>query len=142
MGGEPGPSVAINKKPVISEVQKEVPSLEVKSSSAQSTIPVQPAKEAFVKKERITTPWVINMSSVVSKQSAIQLLDRIQKDGYNGYITRFKNNDKLWYRVRIGFFPTREDARILGENLSEKYSLHDIWTARASRGEILKNKKN
>jgi uncharacterized protein involved in exopolysaccharide biosynthesis len=139
MGGEPGTSEAINKKPVISEVHKEAPSREVKSLSAQSRPSVAPAQETFLKRDIMKTPWVINMSSVSSKRSAIHLLDTLTKDGYNAYITRFKHKDKLWYRVRIGFFPTKKDAWIRGEDLSGKYFLHDFWIARASRGEILKN---
>jgi uncharacterized protein involved in exopolysaccharide biosynthesis len=134
-------SQAVNNKPVISEVQKEVPSLEVKTFSERSNAPVSPGQEAFLPTESISSPWVINIASFSSKRYAINLLDKIKKDGFNVYITKFKQKDKLWYRVRIGFFPTREYASIVGKDLSERYVLQGLWIANVSRYEALKYKE-
>jgi cell division septation protein DedD len=79
------------------------------------------------------------MHSSLSKGYAVGLLKKIKKDGDDAYLTRFKDNNKNWYRVRVGFFPTRDNALKMGKNLSEKYSLPDFWIDKAPRKEILEH---
>jgi hypothetical protein len=152
-----GPSRSVHTKRIKLEIQDELPYLEVKSFVAQSkpdALAVQKAslqkieklsvlslRKASIQTDIKNPQWAINISSTTSKRNAINLFTKIKKDGYSVYITEFMHMNKLWYRVRMGFFPTIEDARRIGAGLSEKYSFHDYWIVKVSRNEIIKHKR-
>ncbi len=104
-----------------------------------STPSVSPAQKTSIQNDTNKFSWTINISSTISKGNAINLFDKLRKDGYNAYITKFKHKNKLWYRVRIGFFLSREDARKTGDSINKKYVLHNYWIARAPESEIRKH---
>lgn len=54
---------------------------------------------------------------------AVQLVQDLVNDGYYAYLQRTKEEfqKKHWYRVRIGFFKTVEDARYMGEEVYFRY---------------------
>jgi uncharacterized protein involved in exopolysaccharide biosynthesis/uncharacterized protein YgiM (DUF1202 family) len=98
---------------------------------------VAPTVEKRALQRDINNPWVVNMLSSLSKDYAIDFVREMKKDGNDAYVTRFNNKNRDWYRVRVGFFPTRDNALKTGKGLSEKYSLPDIWISKAPRKEIL-----
>lgn len=54
---------------------------------------------------------------------AVQLVQDLVNDGYYAYLQRTKEEfqNKHWYRVRIGFFKTEEEARYMGEEVYFRY---------------------
>jgi uncharacterized protein involved in exopolysaccharide biosynthesis/uncharacterized protein YgiM (DUF1202 family) len=101
---------------------------------------VVPTVEKPVLQRNIKNPWVVHLISSLSKDYAIGLVKEMKRDGNDAYVTRFKNKNRDWYRVRAGFFPTRDNALKTGKGLSEKYSLPDYWITKAPREEILAHK--
>lgn len=63
---------------------------------------------------------------------AVSLLSRLLNDGYYAYLHRTdaKFEGKYWYRVRVGFFKNLEDARTIGEKISEKYQGEDYFSTK------------
>ncbi len=112
------------------------------SSVAIIVTPVVPTKKNLPLQKMNKIPrWAINVSSTPEKDNAINLLDKVNKNGYNAYMTSFNRNNILWYRVRIGFFPTKNDARLIGQDIRKEYSIDDYWIVKASKGEILEHKR-
>lgn len=90
---------------------------------------------------RIKIPlWTINASSTLLKDNATSLKETLKKAGHNVYLTEFKHNNALWYRVRVGFFTNREDAQKIGQILSEKYAINNFWIDQARISEIKEHK--
>ena len=90
--------------------------------------PTKPSKKPGTREEK-RGPWVINVASVQSKANAQQTLDLLKKGGYDAYIDEAQQNGNLWHRVRVGFFPSREEARRAAEELSHKYGIQGPWLA-------------
>ena len=63
---------------------------------------------------------------------AISLLSRLLNDGHYAYLhrTNSKFANKLWYRVRIGFFKNLEDARLTGKKIFEKYKDDEYFASK------------
>jgi uncharacterized protein involved in exopolysaccharide biosynthesis/uncharacterized protein YgiM (DUF1202 family) len=101
---------------------------------------VVPTVEKPAIQKESNNPWVVHLISSISKDYAIGLVKKMKKDGNDAYVTRFKNKNIDWYRVRVGFFPTRDNALKTGKVLSEKYSFPDFWIAKSARQEILAHK--
>ena len=97
-------------------------------------------KPVLQKRTRISR-WAINVFSTTAKDKAITLLDKVKKNGYNAYMTSFNQKNELWHRVRIGFFPTQNDVRMIGQDINKKYSINDYWIVKAPESEILKHKR-
>ncbi|MGI9304748.1 MAG: SPOR domain-containing protein, partial [Gammaproteobacteria bacterium] len=69
--------------------------------------------------------WVVNL------QSSLRPIDTTQVPRLNIfrshrlYTARFKNGDRVWYRLRLGFFDTPEDAHKVMEQLRAYFG--DLW---------------
>ncbi len=130
------PSVSAFREYVVNKIKKD-PAAPIKDISEQKEDdPIAAPAQIAALRTDFNNPWVVNMHSGLSKGYAIGLLKKMKKDGNDAYVTRFKDKTKDWYRVRVGFFPTRENALETGKGLSEKYSLPDFWIARAPRNEM------
>jgi len=97
------------------------PGIPAAPSPKQNKKPGTPAKEG--------RPWAINVASVQSKTNAQHVLDRLKKGGYNAYIDEAQQDGTLWHRVRVGFFPSREEARRTAQEISQSYGLQSPWLA-------------
>jgi cell division septation protein DedD len=54
--------------------------------------------------------WSIQVNSYPDAKSASELIDRLKNKGYNAFVTEANVNGKIWYRVRVGRFASREEA--------------------------------
>ncbi len=99
-----------------------------------------PYSEEDLLQKDLKDQWAINFYSFPKKDDAISLLNKIKVDRYKVYITESNHLSKLWYRVRVGFFPTREEAKKMAGSLSKTYSLNSFWLVKPSRDEILNHK--
>ena len=90
--------------------------------------PTKPSKKPATQ-EKKAGPWVINVASVQSKANAQHVLDRLKKGGYNAYIDEAQQDGTLWHRVRVGFFPSKEEARRTAQEISQSYGLQGPWLA-------------
>ena len=66
--------------------------------------------------------FAIQVASFRKKNKAALFVDSLKKDSYDAYIVASNVPGKgIWYRVRIGDFPTKNEARSLLEEVKAKY---------------------
>lgn len=86
--------------------------------------------------------WVINVASFTRTSDAKRLHNRLTSAGYNTYITQFRKGGILYYRVRVGFYSTKDIAKQKGRAISS--SIRNIgapWVAKPGMDEILSHSK-
>jgi cell division protein FtsN len=69
-----------------------------------------PRSEATESAEAKTRMWSIQVNSYPDAKSANDLIDRLKNKGYNAFVTEANIKGKVWYRVRVGRFASREEA--------------------------------
>ncbi|MGH7927456.1 MAG: SPOR domain-containing protein [Candidatus Binatia bacterium] len=67
------------------------------------------ARESSGAKTTATT-WSVQVNSFPDAKSANELIDRLKNKGYNAFVVEANIKGKLWYRVRVGRFTSREEA--------------------------------
>ncbi len=94
--------------------------------------------EKRVRKEtRRAGTWAVNLTSTGSEKEAREIAAKLRKRGYNSYVTAYRSKEGIvWYRVRVGFFPTRERAGRVAEEIRKKLGLKDYWVVKPSREEV------
>ncbi len=78
--------------------------------------------------------YVVNLDSyerpvVPSRLPRYEVFER-----YLLYSTIYKEGGKTWYRLRLGFFPTREAAQKIVDSMKEAFP--SAWVARVSKKEV------
>jgi len=73
--------------------------------------------------------YVVNILSSPEMEKIISYTVKLIDNGFFTYITGIKVNGKNWYRLRVGFFPTRADARETGQKIKDLLDLSEIWAA-------------
>ncbi len=140
---KPVPVKRVDKAPVKSVSQKsgtEAPAVKKPAKVAETKLPTPTEIKAAVPGGK--KPWAINVASFSKKAPALALAEELRKVGYNTYVTDFLKGSVRWYRVRVGFFTTREDAIKFGEKLGVKLRLPSKpWPVRPQWDEISANIK-
>ena len=71
--------------------------------------------------------YTIQISSSRSKNGAMKLVDELSGKGYNAYISVADLPNKgTWYRVRIGHFNTKAEAKKFALSIKEKDKIKGI----------------
>lgn len=72
--------------------------------------------------------YTIQVSSWTSYKTAQKAMKDLQDAGFDAYIQNayLSHTDKVWYRVRVGNFTNRTDARKVAEQIKEKTG-QDTW---------------
>lgn len=78
-----------------------------------------PALENAEQKETGKT-WSVQLNAFPDERSAKQLVDRLKNKGYKAVISEARNKGKVWYRVRVGQYSSREDADKALENFKTR----------------------
>ena len=95
------------------------------------------------------TPFVLNLESSI-EPLPILTLSELEKPGlYIPYTTRFEIEGAVWYRLRLGFFPTRKEAMEALQQIKTRFprawvtfaTTQEIATALNERGETIKAQK-
>jgi cell division protein FtsN len=63
----------------------------------------------------------------------------LSSSGYNSYVTRFFHKNRNWYRVRVGFYPTRAEAVKAQKALSDKFNTPGAWVVQPTLSEVAKH---
>jgi cell division protein FtsN len=74
--------------------------------------------------------WNVQANSYPDAKSAKDLVDRLKNKGYNAFVTEGNVKGKVWYRVRIGRFGSREEAE---KTVAALKSSEDLGKAFATR---------
>ena len=90
-----------------------------KATPSAEVAKVTPAPENAEQKEAGKT-WSVQLNAFPDEKSAKQLVDRLKNKGYNAVISEARNKGKVWYRVRVGKYGSREEADKALENFKTR----------------------
>ena len=107
-----------NRLPARQEVTSVVKRAEDKPAPA--AIKPRPA-EADVKESR--RPWTVQVNAFPDEKAAKTWVDRLQDKGYNAFLSESRIQGRVWYRVRVGRFESRDEAEKTQEALQRKEHL-------------------
>ena len=86
------------------------------------------------------TMYAIHVASFNGEKYAIRLEKAIDRAGYNAYVTKFVKDNVNWYRVRVGFFKAKDDAKKTSAIISKRFKQPGAWLVRPPKDEVEKNK--
>ncbi|MEX0802575.1 MAG: SPOR domain-containing protein [Candidatus Binatia bacterium] len=104
---------AVKQKAPETQRVEEKPAKEAKKSPSPGAVETRPSGG----------PWTVQVNAFPDEKTARTSVDRLKDKGYNAYVTEVRTNGKLWYRVRVGRFSSREEAEKVEETLKNKESL-------------------
>jgi len=128
---------------------KSVPRRLHKAASRKNSAPKTKAAPKPVKRVKkrtalktLNNPWVVNIASYSRISDAEKLKRKLSGAGYNAYISKFRHGGILYYRVRVGFYPTRDSARKAGQKIASRFRYIDSpWVAKPEMDEIIAHSK-
>jgi cell division septation protein DedD len=65
-------------------------------------------------------PWTVQVNAFPHERDAQNLSRKLEEKGYDAYVASFNTRGRTWYRVRVGHFASREEARAIQEELKSK----------------------
>jgi cell division septation protein DedD len=68
-------------------------------------------------------PWTVQVNAFPDEKTAKTWVDRLKDKGYNAYLSESRVQGRLWYRVRVGRFESREEAEKTQESLRKREQL-------------------
>lgn len=107
-----------SRSPARQEVASVAKRVEDKPASAAGK--PRPA-EADAKESR--RPWTVQVNAFPEEKSAKTWVDRLRDKGYNAYLSESRIQGRVWYRVRVGRFESRDEAEKTQESLKRKEHL-------------------
>lgn len=137
-----------------------VTTVPTKTSPVSPVSPVKPATTKEVKKAPVkvaksepvpapvkTSPaiavegnWIINVASFTESAPSKSLSKKLNDIGLLAYTTEFMKDGTQWYRVRVGFYPSKEKAQNTATRIKNDYS-YTGWITKASDAEKQKHLK-
>jgi cell division septation protein DedD len=115
---------------------------EVKTKGREASPPVSLKAEEKAPREKSTAlqlsnsvgepgkGWYVQVNAFPDEKSGKVSVDRLKNKGYNAYLTEARNNGKLWYRVRVGEFSSREEAERIADILKSKENFPKAFATR------------
>ena len=70
------------------------------------------------------------MNAFPDEGSAKTWVDRLRNKGYNAYLTEARIQEKVWYRVRVGKYNSREEAQKVEDILRNKENFPKAFASR------------
>ena len=98
-----------------------------KAVSAAQAPKKTPVAEAAESKEK-DKGWTVQVNAFPEEKSGKLLVDRLKNKGYNAYVTEVRNRGKIWYRVRVGSYASREEAKKVEQTLKTKENYTRAFT--------------
>jgi DedD protein len=74
--------------------------------------------------------WYVQVNALPDENSAKVWVDRLRKKGYKAYLTEARVKGKIWYRVRVGQYSSREEAQKVENTLKNKEKLSNAFATR------------
>jgi cell division septation protein DedD len=105
-----------------SPVRQEVASVAKRAEDKPSPAAGKPRPdEADAKESR--RPWTVQVNAFPDEKSAKTWVDRLRDKGYNAYLSESRIQGRVWYRVRVGRFESRDEAEKTQESLKRREHL-------------------
>ncbi len=95
------------------ETGKETSTEATETKTAEQT----EAGETDLDAEQTGVVYVIQASSSKKKESAQNYANELEEKGYPAVVTKARVEGETWYRVRVGEFPTKDQARKFAEEM-------------------------
>ncbi len=97
-----------------------------------------PEKRDLKKAVKTLKPWAVNVASFTRLSDARRLDRKLSSKGYNSYITEFTKGSTLYYRVRVGFYSTRDRASRTGKTIASTYrNVGTPWVVKPGMEEVV-----
>lgn len=93
------------------------------------------ASMAITAKDLAARPWVVGLASFKTLGEAQEVAGSLKALHHNAYITETVKDGRKWYRVRVGFYATKEEAQKVGSSLSARFGLKNLWVVKPSKAE-------
>jgi cell division septation protein DedD len=74
--------------------------------------------------------WYVQVNAFPDEKSGKVSVDRLKNKGYNAHLMEARNKGKLWYRVRVGEFSSREEAERIADILKSKENFPKAFATR------------
>ena len=108
--------------PAPKTVERKVEKAALRVDASQKNQAVEPAERQENGKN-----WTVQVNAVPDERSAKGWVDRLKSKGYNAYVTEVRNSGKVWYRVRVGRYGTREEADRMVDSLKTRENLATVF---------------
>jgi cell division septation protein DedD len=96
-------------KPAAAKTEEKAAAAVIKTEADnQPALKAEAAENAEAKTN--AKAWSVQVNSYPDAKSANDLIDRLKNRGYNAFVTEANIKGKVWYRVRVGRFASREEA--------------------------------
>jgi cell division septation protein DedD len=119
-------SVPIEPPPPAKEI-KTAKGAPADAAPAQKEVKEKPEPEklqtAAKTNEDAARDWTVQVNAFPDERSAQRLADRLKQKGYDAYVTTANFNGRDWYRVRVGHYATRAQAKQFLEQIQSKENL-------------------
>ncbi|HEY7318942.1 MAG TPA: SPOR domain-containing protein [Candidatus Binatia bacterium] len=113
-------------KTKIRETAPPVPPKADEKRPRQNSSPVQSSNTI----EESGKAWYVQVNAFPDQESGKVSVDRLKNKGYNAHLMEARNNGKLWYRVRVGEFSSREEAEKIADILKSKENFPKAFAIR------------
>lgn len=81
--------------------------------------PVKPSAAGTAAKPGGDTAWAVQVGSFSREASARTVSGDLARHGFKAFVTRYSENGKTFYRVRVGPVATRAEAETLARRVSQ-----------------------
>ena len=90
-----------------------------------------PSREAREGVKKAQAPiWVVNIMSASDEKDIVPPAALLAKEGYPAYIARAYVKGKDYFRLRVGFFPSRNEAALQGEKVKKLLGFEEFWATK------------
>jgi cell division septation protein DedD len=93
-----------------------------KPNPASTLHPIEPSEPSKA--------WYVQVNAFPDEKSGQIWVDRLKNKGYNAYLTEGRNQGKLWYRVRVGRYSSREEAEKVADVLRVRENFTKAFATR------------
>lgn len=96
---------------------------------AKETPPFEPAPEEQPAETIIIDPFTLQVAAYLKVEHAEKYVTTLKDLDQDAYYTQAKSAKSHWFQVRISHFPTKDAARVYGEELKAKGIIDDFYVA-------------
>ena len=75
----------------------------------------------------LSKKWSVQVSAPPAKDIADTLVQRLKAKGYDGYVVQAEVKGQSYYRVRVGYFDSREKAESVRQSLTRQEGYPDAY---------------
>jgi hypothetical protein len=79
---------------------------------------------------RSNARWIVNVLSSTTNENIIPIAITLIKNGHTVYLTQTTIKGKVWTRLRVGFFASKEEADAQRERIKDLLHLGDPWSVK------------